>query len=144
MREFGGSENSPGDCFPDGRGRGRQIGRTKGGMNTKLHAVADARGRPIGFFMSAGQISDYTGAAALLGSLPKAGWLLADRGYDADRFREALKDKGIKVCIPGRRSRRKAVKYDKKRYKRRNRIEIMFGRLKDWPIVGKTVHWTVF
>ena len=46
-------------------------------MNTKLHAVADATGRPIGFFMSAGQVSDYTGAAALLGSLPKAGWLLA-------------------------------------------------------------------
>ena len=32
--------------------RGRQIGRTKGGMNTRLHAVADAEGRPIGFFMS--------------------------------------------------------------------------------------------
>ena len=101
-------------------------------MNTKLHAVADARGRPIGFFMSAGQVSDYTGAAALLGSLPKAGWLLADRGYDADWFREALKDKGIKPCIPGRKSRGKPIKPDKRRYKRRNRIEIMFGRLKDW------------
>ena len=82
--------------------------------------------------MSAGQVSDYTGAAALPGSLPKAGWLLADRGYDADWFREALKDKGMKVRIPGRKSRKKAVKYDKRRYKRRNRIEIMFGRLKDW------------
>lgn len=80
--------------------------------------------------------SDYTGAAALLGNLPKAGWLLADRGYDADWFREALKDRGIKVCIPGRKSRRKAVKYDKRRYKRRNRIEIMFGRLKDWRRVA--------
>ncbi len=117
-------------------GRGRQIGRTKGGMNTKLHAVADAQGRPIGFFMSAGQVSDYTGAAALLSSLPKAGWLLADRGYDADWFREALKDKEIKVCIPGRKSRKKALKYDKRRYKRRNRIEIMFGRLKDWRRVA--------
>ena len=86
--------------------------------------------------MSAGQVSDYTGAAALLGSLPKAGWLLGDRGYDADWFREALKDKGIKVCIPGRKSRKKAVKYDKRRYKRRNRIEIMFGRLKDWRRVA--------
>ena len=50
-----------------------------------------------------------------------------------------MKDKEIKACIPGRKSRKKAVKYDKRRYKRRNRIEIMFGRLKDWPIVGKTV-----
>lgn len=35
-------------------------------MNTKLHAVTDANGRPLSFFMTAGQISDYTGAAALL------------------------------------------------------------------------------
>ncbi len=53
-------------------------------MNTKLHAVTDANGRPLSFFITAGQISDYTGAAALLGSLPQAEWLLADRGYDAD------------------------------------------------------------
>ena len=50
--------------------RARAIGRTKGGMNTKLHAVTDADGRPIRFFMTAGQVSDYTGAAALLSSLP--------------------------------------------------------------------------
>ncbi len=66
------------------RERGRQIGRTKGGMNTKLHAVTDAKGRPIRFFISAGRVSDDTGAAALLSSLPKAEWLLADRGYHAD------------------------------------------------------------
>ena len=52
-------------------------------MNTKLHAVADAKGRPIGFCMSAGQVSDYTGARALLSSLPDVDWLLADRGYRA-------------------------------------------------------------
>jgi len=105
-------------------------------MNTKLHAVADAKGRPSGFFVSALQVSDYTGAAALLGSLPKAGWLLADRGYDANWFREALKTKGIRSCIPGRTSRKTAVKYDKRRYKRRNRIGITFGRLKDWRRVA--------
>ena len=62
-------------------------------MNTKLHAVTDADVCLIRFFKTAGQVSDYTGAAALLSSLPKADWLLADRGYDADWFREALKDK---------------------------------------------------
>ncbi|MFN4102556.1 MAG: transposase, partial [Pararhodobacter sp.] len=55
---------------------------------------------------------------------------------DADWFREALEDKGIKVCIPGRKSRKMAIKYDKRRYKRRKRIEIMFGRLKDWRRVA--------
>jgi len=117
-------------------GCGRLIGRTKGGMNTKLHAVTDAKGRPLTFFMTAGQVSDYTGAAALLSSLPRADWLLADRGYDADWFRDALKDKGIRPCIPGRKTRGTPVKHDKRRYKRRNRIEIMFGRLKDWRRVA--------
>ena len=101
-------------------------------MTTKLHAVTDAIGRPITFFMSAGQVSDYAGAAALLRHLPEADWLIADRGYDADWFRYALEDKEIKPCIPGRKQRKSPVKYDKRRYKRRNRIEIMFGRLKDW------------
>jgi len=63
-------------------------------MNTKLHAVTDADGRPMRFFMTAGQVGDHTGAAALLGSLPSADWLLADRGCDADWFREPFKNKG--------------------------------------------------
>ena len=87
-------------------------------MNTKLHAVTDAEGRPIRFCMTAGQVSDYTGAAALLGSLSKAEWLLADRGYEADWFREALKDKGIKPCIPGRKSRGNPIRRDQLSAKR--------------------------
>ena len=118
------------------RGRGRLIGRTKGVMNTKLHAATDTIGRPIRFFMTAGQVSDFTGAGALVSSLPEADWPLGDRGYDADWFREALVDMGITPCIPGRKSRDKTIKYDKRRYKRRNRIEIMFGRLKDWRRVA--------
>jgi transposase len=73
-------------------------------------------------------VSDHVGARALCGSLPAVDWLIADRGYDADWFREALRDKRIRPRIPGRKTRGKAVRYDK----RRNRIEIMFGRLKDW------------
>ena len=86
--------------------------------------------------MTAGQVSDYTGARALVSNLPAAEWLLGDRGYDADWFREALVNMGIKPCIPERKSRSKATKYDKRRYKKRNRIEIMFGRLKDWRRVA--------
>jgi transposase len=93
----------------------------------KLHAICDSQGRPIDLFVTAGQVSDYIGARALLSGLPKVKWPLGDRGYDADWFREALKDKGIRACIPGRKKRKTPVKYDK----RRNRIEIMFGRLKD-------------
>jgi len=69
-------------------------------------------------------------------SVPTLLKMLAVRGYDADWYREALQDKDIKPCIPGRKSRGRPVKYDKRRYKRRNRIEIMFGRLKDWRRVA--------
>jgi transposase len=127
-------QNPPHGEQPAGEkgGRGRLIGRTKGGMNTKLHAICDSQGRPLDLFVTAGPVSDYIGARALLCSLPKVDWLLGDRGYDADWFREALKHKGIRACIPGRKQRKTTVKYDKRRYKRRNRIEIMFGKLKDW------------
>ena len=97
-------------------------------MNTKLYAVCDSQGRPLSLFITAGQVSDYIGARAMLSSLPRVDWLLGDRGYDADWFREGLEDKGIHACIPGRKQRKAAVKYDKRRYKRRNRIEIMFGK----------------
>ena len=65
-------------------------------MNTKLHAVTDADGRPIRFFMTAGEVSAYSGAAALLDSLLEAEWRLADRAHHADWFRDTLKGKGIK------------------------------------------------
>jgi transposase len=80
-----------------------------------LHAVTDTSGRPIRFFITSGQVSVYTGAAALPSGLPDAEWLLADRGYDADWFREAWFDRGTMPCIPGRKLRNKVVRYDKRR-----------------------------
>ncbi len=105
-------------------------------MNTKLHAVAEARGRPIRFFMTAGQVSDHKGAQALLDTLPDADRLLGDKGFDDDEYRNDLKNRGIEACIPGRKSRKTPVRYDKRRYMDRSRIEIMFGRLKDWRRVA--------
>ena len=105
-------------------------------MNTKLHAICDSQGRPLNLFVTAGQVSDYVGARALVSRLPRVHWLLGDRDYDTDWFRETLKDKGIRACIPGRKQRKKPVKNDKRRYKRRDRIEIMFGRLKYWRRVA--------
>ena len=101
-------------------------------MNTKLHAIFESQGRRLRLFVTAGQVSDYRGARALLSDLPDVDWLLGDRGYDTDWFREPLKDKGIRPCIPGLKQRKTAIRYDRRRYKRRNRIEILFGRLKDW------------
>ena len=77
-------------------------------------------------------MSDYKGAALLLPALPKAKELLADRGYDADWFRAALKTKGIVSCIPSKKNRKIQIPYDKILYKQRHKIENMFGKLKDW------------
>ena len=99
-------------------------------MNTKLYAICDSHGRPLDLFVTAGQVSDYIGARALLSGFPDVDWLLGDRGYDADWFRKALEDKGIRACIPDRKQRKTAIRYDKRRYKRRNRI------VKDWRQVA--------
>ena len=82
--------------------------------------------------LSQGQMSDYKGAKLLFESLPTAPVLLADRGYDADWFRDALRQKGIKPCIPPRKNRKIHIPYDKSLYKQRYKIENMFGKLKDW------------
>ena len=83
-------------------------------------------------FLSAGQMSDYIGARALLSSLPSARTLLADRGYDADWFRNALIERQIEPCIPSRRCRNDPIPHDAVLYKQRHRIENAFARLKDW------------
>jgi transposase len=64
--------------------------------------------------------------------LPRARVLIGDRGYDADWFRKALRRMGIEPCIPGKSNRKKPIVYDVKLYRQRHKIEIMFGRLKDW------------
>jgi transposase len=94
--------------------------------------VCDGLGRPLTFFLSPGQMSDVRGAAALLSALPPARVLLADKGYDADWFREALEHKRIAACIPARRGRKNPASHDQVLYKRRHRIENLFARLKDW------------
>ena len=101
-------------------------------MNSKLHVVCDGQGRPLVMLLSEGQMSDYKGAALMLDAIPDAGTMLADKGYDADWFRAALKHRGIVPCIPSRSNRRMPLGYDPTLYRLRHKIENMFGRLKDW------------
>ncbi len=71
-------------------------------------------------------------ASALLAKAGRMRCLIADKGYDADHLRQALAARNIKVVIPSTASRRRAIPYDKAAYRRRNRIERMFCRLKDF------------
>ncbi|MFG1395204.1 IS5 family transposase [Xanthobacter agilis] len=110
----------------------RRIGRTKGGLNSKLHTVCDGEGRPIIMLLSEGQMSDHRGARLVLDALPPARSLIADHGYDSAWFREALVDKGIQPCIPSSRSRKHPFAYDKVLYRQRHKVENLFAKLKYW------------
>ena len=77
-------------------------------------------------------MSDHKGARLMLKALPKAKALIADRGYDSNWFREALKERGVEPCIPPTKSRKAPPHYDKALYRTRHKIENLFAKLKDW------------
>jgi len=76
-------------------------------------------------------VSGYKGARKLLDALPAAKHLLADLGYDADWFRNRLREKEIAPCIPAKKNRKRHIHYDKTLYKQRHKVENRFGKLKD-------------
>jgi transposase len=110
----------------------RRIGRTKGGLNSKLHALCDDKGRPIVLCLSEGQLSDHVGAKLIYPAMPNAQVLIGEKGYDSDEFRDALQARKIKACIPPRSNRTAPSSYSKKLYNQRHKIENMFAKLKDW------------
>ena len=84
--------------------------------------------------LTAGQVSDHIGAKIRYPALPEQDGttLIADKGYDSDEYRAALKAKGIKPCIPPRKGRSAPASFCKTTYKQRHKVENMFGKLKDW------------
>lgn len=87
--------------------------------------------------LTAGNASDVTVAPEVLAQAPgRMRRLLADRGYDADHLRRALRQAGTIPVIPGRRSRKRPIQHDKGRYRDRWRIEAAFCRLKDFRRVA--------
>ena len=94
-------------------GSARCIGRTKSGLNSKLHAVCDGQRRLL---LTAGQTSDHLGAAALLGELPTARELIADRGYDSAALRRASRT-WHRALHPFARSGKIPMPYDRALYR---------------------------
>jgi transposase len=71
-------------------------------------------------------------APALLERARRMRYLPGDKGYDADRLRALARDAGATPVIPGRRNRKRVVRYDKDRYRGRHLVENAFCRLKDF------------
>jgi transposase len=121
------------------RKRGAQnqaIGPSRGGQTTKIHALSDTLGRPVVIKVTAGNVSDVKMADALLAEVSNCRYVLADKGYDSDKLRKFIRDKGAKPVIPGRKSRKKKIRHDKKRYTFRWMVEAVFCRLKDFRRVA--------
>jgi transposase len=114
------------------RGGGEEaLGRSRGGLATKIHAVVDARGRPLCFLLTAGQAADCRQARSLLEGLAFER-LIGDRGYDTDELRDWCAEHGAEAVIPSRRNRKTPIPHDREAYKKRHEVENLFCRIKDF------------
>ncbi|MEH2107347.1 IS5 family transposase [Nostoc sp.] len=112
------------------------IGRSKGGLSTKIHATVDALGNPLSFHLTPGQACDLDGADQLLPNI-LADTVLADKGYDADeRVIERLQAQGKTAVIPPKRNRTILRDYDRDLYKARHLIENFFAKLKQYRAIA--------
>lgn len=82
------------------------IGRTKGGRNTKLHAICDAKGRPCVLLLTPGNVHDGRVAQLCIEAMPPSAELVADKGYDSQALREWLVERGTQPIIPPRKNRK--------------------------------------
>src|SRR3954453_8175002 len=115
---------------PQKAGPDQAIGRSKGGLTTKIHALVDALGNPVGFHLTGGQAHDLAGADALLPEL-EAETLIADKALDANqRVLEPLAEAGKTAVIPPRQSRTTPRAFDTDLYQARQLIETFFPKPK--------------
>ncbi|MBK5951298.1 hypothetical protein CH339_16360 [Rhodobium orientis] len=94
--------------------------------------MADDQGRPMAFAPTPGNIADISMAIPLLEGIAPPKRLIADNAYAADRFRNWLKARNIKAVLPSNATRNRPYPLDRTAYRRRNVIERMFGKLKNW------------
>ena len=106
------------------------MGRSRGGLTTKIHALLDGSGRLVDLMPAPGQAHDLAAAERLLGNLPHGCRVLADKAYDCDWLRDAITAQGAVPNVPGRRSRKVAPAFEKSLYKMRNVVERFFNKIK--------------
>jgi transposase len=119
------------------RGASEQaIGVTKGGRNSKIHAIADKLCRPFVLILTPGNTADCIVGPACVSLVDGIKELLGDKAYDSNSFRKSLRKDGIRPVIPGRSNRKKRIRHDRHAYKGRNVIERCYCRLKDFRRVA--------
>ena len=112
------------------------MGRSRGGLTTKIHARVDRQGRPLQLLITPGQAHDLTGAEPLLADLTHRTIIIADKAYDADRLRLHIKARGAIANIPNMIRRKKRFRWTKALYRQRNHVERFFNKLKQFRRVA--------
>ncbi len=108
------------------------LGRSRGGLSTKMHWLCDALGYPLGLSLTAGQKAECTQALPMLRHISRPfDYLLADAGYDSDAIREGVTQLGGTAVIKPNPSRSQKPPFDKHLYKERHRIENLIAKLKN-------------
>ena len=115
-------------CIKHGADEG--LGRSRGGLTTKIHAVVDTNGLPIKLALAPGHQHDSLNASDLLSDIPEGGMLLADKAYDSDAIRSLVAANGGWANIPPRRNRRDPICFSPVLYRDRNLVERFFNRIK--------------
>jgi transposase len=112
------------------------IGRSRGGLSSKIHTLVDALGNPIGFHLTGGEVHDLVGADELLPDM-QANILLADKAFDADkRVIEPLAAAGKTTVIPSKANRKRPREFDRHMYAARHLIENFFAKLKQFRAIA--------
>jgi transposase len=112
------------------------MGRSRGGLTTKIHAMVDADGLPITLCLSEGQAYDGHSAHLMLDTLAPGSILLADRAYDAEKLRAAIASKGAFANIPPMPQRTRPSAFSPFLYRYRNLVERFFNKLKHFCAVA--------
>lgn len=112
------------------------MGRSRGGLTTKIHAVVDAEGRPIALKLTAGQAHDGRSAEGMLASVGAGNILLADRAYDSDALRAEMAARGAWANIKPMKHRKQLPVFSSFVYRYRNLVERFFNRLKHFRAVA--------
>lgn len=111
------------------------LGRSRGGLSTKIHAAGDALGLPVRLIASPGQRNDIAFAHELIDGF-EPGSTIADKGYDANHLIDKIVELHTAVVIPPKRNRKDQRPYDADLYKERNIIERFFNKLKQFRRVA--------
>ena len=110
---------------------GRQsMGRSRGGLTTKIYVVVDTNGLPVRLALTAGEAHDNRLARRLLSRLKSGTMLLADRGYDADWIRALASERGAWANIPPRCNCNEPICFSPHLYRARNLVERFFNKIK--------------